>query len=270
MEIEARAKRYADRVMLAFSLHLALLLIAALLPVSTYSPFGICLLLVRFLLPIGLLLLPPMQITLPPLLPNAPSGWLDLLPAWALLLLVGLLVPASDTLPDAPIGYLFLQLVVLTPILEELLFRALPLALCKHFDKRVILLLLSILFALLHSGLSKGYALIAGLVLGLGLLLGRGLLFGILLHACNNLFALGFLLLAEHAPSLYQPIYIAFVCFVVGSGVVIAFLRAKRGCYKLPVQVYETEDGAPVPLARLATPIAIVLLVVFTLVTILL
>ena len=274
MEQEKQARRTVNRVMLAFSLHLVLLLGTALSGVPAYSVPGICLVLVRFLLPILLLLAPPLRCERPQLCPDRRSGWLDLIPAWALLLLFGLLIPGSDQLPQGPFPLLAIQLVVLTPILEELLFRGLPLAHCKHFDKRVILLLLSLLFALLHSGYTKGYAFLAGLVLGIGLLLGRGLLFSVTLHACNNLTTLLFLYWKQSAPDAYLsygvPIYRGFVCFLVIVGAVIAFLRAKRGCYHLPKQICETEDGAPLPPARLATPLSAVLLICFVLVTLLL
>lgn len=275
MELEATARRMVDRVMLALSLHLALLICTALLSIPSYSLAGIGMLFVRFGLPILVMLLPFSRDKLPPLRPATGDGWWDLLPAWAILLVVGLVVPGGTTqLPDAPLPLLLLQLVVLTPVLEELLFRGIPLALCKHFDRRIVLLLLALLFALLHSGFTKVYALQAGLVLGIGLLLGRGLLFSILLHACNNLLAFLFLLWKELSPATYLthclPLYYLVVGFIVASGVVVGFLRAKQGCYKLKKQVFDSEDGAPLPLARLATPLSVLLLIVFALVALLL
>ena len=275
MEREKNARRTVDRVMLALSLHLALLLCTALSSVPAYSPLGICLLILRFALPLLVMVSPISRDKLPRLLPASADGWWDLLPAWAILLAVGLLVPGGATaLPDAPLPLLLLQLVVLTPVLEELLFRGIPLTLCKHFDKRVVLFLLALLFALLHSGFTKVYALQAGLLFGFCLLLGRGLLFTISLHACNNLLAILFLLWKDLSPATYLtlclPIYYAFIGFVVISGAVVAFFRAKQGCYRLEAQVFDSEDGAPLPTARLATPLSLVLVLVFALVGLLL
>lgn len=270
MEREKQARRIVDRVMLAFSLHLLILLCTALVGVPSYSFFGICLLLVRFLFPISLLLLPKSGCTMQ-LFPAMRRDWLDLFPAWGLLLLTGLLIPGgSSALPNAPLPLVLFQLVVLTPILEELLFRGIPLALCKHFDKRAVLLLLSLLFALMHSGFTKGYALIAGLVIGGALLLGRGLLFGIALHACNNLFSALCLLLKQYAPAYYLPFYYGFVAIIVSFGAFIAFLRLKSRCYRLPLQEYDSEDGKPLSLAKMVTPLSALLLICFLSVTILL
>lgn len=275
MELEKTARRMVDRVMLALSLHLALLICTALLSVPPYSLAGIGLLLVRFGLPLLVMAFPISRDKLPRILPTSRDGWWDLLPAWAILLMVGMLVPGGATaLPDAPLPLLILQLVVLTPVLEELLFRELPLTLCIHFDKRIVLLLLSLLFALLHSGYTKVYALQAGLLLGICLLLGRGFLFTVTLHACNNLLTILLLLWKDLSPDTYHalclPIYYVFVGLIAISGAVIAFFRTKQGRYKREKQVFDSEDGAPLPLARLATPTSVFFLIIFALIGLLL
>lgn len=109
----------------------------------------------------------------------------------ALLQSVGLYASQSNAaLPSDTFGivlYIVLY-VVLSPLVEELLFRGLIMQSLRRFGDGVALLCSSVLFALVHPNiLMLPYAFLTGLVIGYFVLRSGSVVTGIVMHLANNL-----------------------------------------------------------------------------------
>lgn len=99
--------------------------------------------------------------------------------------------------------YLFINLVCITPLFEELLFRGIVLDSFLHRYSCFKAILLSVLFfSFLHYGPQIASALILGLSTGILYYYTRSILPGITLHALNNLFGFVFICLSNQNPDL--------------------------------------------------------------------
>ena len=85
--------------------------------------------------------------------------------------------------------WVFLSIVVLGPIVEEILFRGIIFKVLEHLNKSWVAVFISaLLFGIWHGQpVQMGYTFIAGLVFGLARLYSGGILLPIFIHIINNL-----------------------------------------------------------------------------------
>ena len=116
---------------------------------------------------------------------------------------------------------------LLPAILEEALFRYLPIRMLSGHSKRVTLVLSAVLFALIHhSFFSFGYALLAGVVFIAIDLACDSVIPSVILHFINNALSVGILVFGDN------PVFVPTVVILVGilsliSVVYIAICRAE-------------------------------------------
>ncbi len=128
--------------------------------------------------------------------------------------LTSLFLPSKTVLPDEAFFVLFLQLVVLPAVTEELLFRfgMLLFLLRDGLSARAALVFTAALFALSHGSVSQlPYAFFAGLFLGALTLYTKSLLPAVFLHGANNACSL-LLYLCPYPSLFFLVLAVAAVC----------------------------------------------------------
>ena len=128
------------------------------------------------------------------------DGWRCFLPlamptvavVYLVALLTSLLLNAvgasASTVDDAPIWEMLLVHALLPAVLEEMLFRYLPMKILHPYSPRAAVLLSSLFFSLIHLDLYKmPYAFIAGIVMMLANVMTGSILPSIIIHLVNNI-----------------------------------------------------------------------------------
>lgn len=106
-------------------------------------------------------------------------------------LLLGLLGLSASTVEDAPLPSMILLHAVMPAILEEMLFRYLPMKLIAPYSKRLCVVISSAYFALIHLNLFQlPYALLAGAIFILVDVWADSVLPSIILHLFNNVISI--------------------------------------------------------------------------------
>lgn len=129
----------------------------------------------------------------------SPNGWRCFLPlamptvatVYLVALLTSLLLNAigasAPPVADAPIWEMLLVHALLPAVLEEMLFRYLPLKILHPYSPRAALLLSALFFSLIHLDLYKmPYAFIAGIVMMCADIITGSILPSLIIHLVNN------------------------------------------------------------------------------------
>ncbi len=159
----------------------------------------------------------------------APTLALVFLLSWLTSLLLSFVSEGSVTDVSGNIFLVILRHAVLTAILEELLFRYLPIAFLAPHSRLAAAVYSSLFFALAHCNLYQiPYALLAGFIFAVLDMASDSILPSLLIHAVNNLVSIFWIRCGENA--LFGRIYVA----VLVSGAVISmiFICIFRGHYK--------------------------------------
>ena len=137
--------------------------------------------------------------------------------------LFGLQPHVAISIPQNPLALLLfaVQLCVLTPLVEEVVFRGIIFQSMRRFGDSFALVLSAILFALFHGNLSQApNAFLMGLVIGYLVLYSGSLWVGIIIHAVNNLLNLAADLLLQTIPEPYQTlVWLAILSFYLIAGI---------------------------------------------------
>ena len=116
---------------------------------------------------------------------------------------------------------------ILPAVLEELLFRYIPLRLLAGYSRRFAVILSAVFFAFIHHSLAAiPYALVAGLAFAVMDLMADSLIPSVLAHLVNNLISLLAILYAD-VPALAPILYSALAVLAVLSVSVIIYKRKK-------------------------------------------
>ena len=116
----------------------------------------------------------------------------------------------SITIPQKPalLALTALQLCVVSPLVEEFVFRGMIFQSMRRFGDSFALTISAILFALFHGNLVQApNAFVMGLLIGYMVLYSGSLWVGVLIHAVNNLFNLLLNLLLAVLPEHLQPLF---------------------------------------------------------------
>ena len=146
--------------------------------------------------------------------------------------LFGLQPHVAISIPQNPLALLLfaVQLCVLTPLVEEVVFRGIIFQSMRRFGDSFALVLSAILFALFHGNLSQApNAFLMGLVIGYLVLYSGSLWVGIIIHAVNNLLNLAADLLLQTIPEPYQTlVWLAILSFylIAGTTAMLVLVRA--------------------------------------------
>ena len=171
-------------------------------------------------------------------------------------LLLGALGLSGRTVEDAPLFEMILIHALMPALLEEALFRYLPMKLIAPYSKRWCVLLSSSYFALIHMNLFQlPYAFLAGLIFIVIDIAADSVLPSLILHFVNNVISV--LWIKYSADGVFVLWYLVIMISLSLVGLAFIFLRRKK-YIALIKGVYE--DGEP--LTEVYAP---VLLVCFTL-----
>ena len=98
----------------------------------------------------------------------------------------------TNSIPDLNIIIVVIYIVLLAPIFEELVFRYVSLRCAReNFKEKTAIILISIIFALMHSGIiNMVYAFIIGLILSHIYLKHKNILYPITIHISANLMSI--------------------------------------------------------------------------------
>ena len=126
-----------------------------------------------------------------------------------------------------------LRYALLTAVLEELIFRYLPMRLLAHRSPRAALLLSSLFFSLVHCDLFQmPYALFAGAVFMILDLAANSVIPSLVIHFLNNLLAVAFHFYADSEAVLISMIASVSLLAIVGVGVVALRRRRYIGLFR--------------------------------------
>lgn len=102
-------------------------------------------------------------------------------------IILGLFGFSGDPLPDAPIWQLLIVHALVPAILEEMLFRYVPMKLLLPYSSRICILVSAVYFALTHCNLFQiPYALMAGVALMLIDVMADSIWPSVIMHLANN------------------------------------------------------------------------------------
>ncbi|MFA9380745.1 MAG: lysostaphin resistance A-like protein, partial [Acetanaerobacterium sp.] len=151
----------------------------------------------------------------------------------ALLRTVGLYAPQSRVALPTDAGGITLYVLiyaVLSPVLEELVFRGVILQSLRRFGDGFALIISAALFSLVHLDLlSLPYAFLAGLVIGYFVLRTGSLVTGLVIHLANNLFAVLYEALGRGLTPTQGALVSAIVfCFYLVLGLAAFVFAARR------------------------------------------
>ncbi|MBO7304426.1 MAG: CPBP family intramembrane metalloprotease [Clostridia bacterium] len=165
---------------------------------------------------------------IPLLLPTVmPTVFLVLLlsAAFSLLLSLFVTIPATDV--SGNIWAVIFRHAVLTAVLEELLFRYLPITLLAPYSKRITVFLSALLFALSHAALYQiPYAFAAGVIFAVLDLAFDSILPSVILHFLNNLASVFWVRYFDNVT--FRISYVALLCALTAASVVIMILLRKK------------------------------------------
>lgn len=107
--------------------------------------------------------------------------------SWLTSLFLGIFNMTSPAVDDAPLLLMLIEHALIPAVLEEALFRYLPIKLLAPYSKRWCVILSSLYFALVHMNLFQiPYALVAGVVFIIVDLICESVLPSVILHFLNN------------------------------------------------------------------------------------
>lgn len=142
------------------------------------------------------------------------------------------LQPHTDLyMPTQPVAMVLfgIQLCVITPIIEEFVFRGMIFQSMRRFGDSFALVLSAILFALFHGNLVQApNAFLMGLVIGYFVLYSGSLWVGVIIHAVNNAMSLALDLLCAVLPEEYQSLFLLSVFalyLVAGIAALLVLVR---------------------------------------------
>jgi membrane protease YdiL (CAAX protease family) len=101
--------------------------------------------------------------------------------------LLSYILPPKDSVLDGNIVWLIIKHALLVSLLEEILFRLIPLKLIADMGIKKYILISSLLFMLIHSIYSMPYALVAGIVLGYITYKTKSIFISSIIHFINNI-----------------------------------------------------------------------------------
>ncbi len=137
---------------------------------------------------------------------------------------------------------LFLLHALLPSILEELLFRLVPLSLIAPYSKKSAVLISAILFAVIHIDLAKlPYAFLAGVVFATVDIVTESILPSVLLHLINNTLSI-FCQWEKTAVGFALPMLLV-LCVLSAIGAVLIIIMRKR--YALSLRSAFSHDDKP-------------------------
>ncbi len=173
----------------------------------------------------------------------------------ALLSAVGVQRAESAFATDTPTVILsFVSSVLLTPMLEEMLFRGAVIKAYAPYGARAAISVSAISFALMHySVYSLLYALCAGALIAYFTVRTNSLAFGIWLHAANNAAAFAFSLLKSVRPELYTRASAVFLAVTLPISVVYAVMLVRRELKGAPKKRRRTSPPSRSPSASPST-----------------
>ena len=137
----------------------------------------------------------------------------------------------SITIPQKPalLALTALQLCVVSPLVEEFVFRGMIFQSMRRFGDSFALTISAILFALFHGNLVQApNAFVMGLLIGYMVLYSGSLWVGVLIHAVNNLFNLLLNLLLAVLPEHLQPLFLLMqlaLYLIVGIGALLVLVH---------------------------------------------
>lgn len=141
----------------------------------------------------------------------------------------------------------FISSVVLTPVLEELLFRGAVLDAYEPHGARTAILASAATFALMHYSLySLIYAFCAGALIAYLAVRARSLAFAIWLHAANNATTFAFSLLLSVRPELYDRASTVFLAVTLPVSVFGAVMLVREELKK-PARAYRSQSRQTLP-----------------------
>lgn len=142
------------------------------------------------------------------------------------------LQPHTDLyMPTGPVAMVLfgIQLCVITPMIEEFVFRGMIFQSMRRFGDSFALTISAILFALFHGNLVQApNAFVMGLLIGYMVLYSGSLWVGVLIHAVNNLFNLLLNLLLAVLPEHLQPLFLLMqlaLYLIVGIGALLVLVH---------------------------------------------
>ena len=142
------------------------------------------------------------------------------------------LQPHTDLyMPTQPVAMVLfgIQLCVITPMIEEFVFRGMIFQSMRRFGDSFALVLSAILFALFHGNLVQApNAFLMGLVIGYFVLYSGSLWVGVIIHAVNNAMSLVLDLLCAALPEEYQSLFLLSVFalyLVAGIAALLVLVR---------------------------------------------
>lgn len=143
------------------------------------------------------------------------------------------LAPHSDIeLPQSTTSLILfgLQLCVLTPIVEEFVFRGMIFQSMRRFGDSFALTISAILFALFHGNMIQApNAFLMGIVIGYFVLYSGSLWVGVIIHMVNNLFSFGMDLACTVLPEQYQTLFmLAVFAFYLIAGIASLLVLVRK------------------------------------------
>ncbi len=142
-------------------------------------------------------------------------------------LLLNTLGASSAPVPDEPIWKMLLVHALAPALLEEMLFRYLPLKVLYPYSPRAAVLLSSLFFALIHLDLYKlPYAFIAGIVLVLADVMTGSIVPSLVIHLVNN--ASSVLLMKYGESSAFTAAFYSVLALLTAVSLVFIALRIKK------------------------------------------
>ncbi|MEG1448748.1 MAG: type II CAAX endopeptidase family protein [Oscillospiraceae bacterium] len=136
------------------------------------------------------------------------------------------------TAPDISFGsnifrtlLLIVEICIIAPILEELVFRGIIMQSLRRFGDRFALVMSAIIFALIHLNFVQfPNALLMGLVMGYFVLRTNSLHVGIFMHAANNILSVLITIASEYIDIRYSSLTMNIVCGVYLVAGIVSFL----------------------------------------------
>ena len=190
----------------------------------------------------------------------APTVLIVFLLSWLTSLLLGALGFSSTTPQDAPLWQMLLVHALMPTVLEEMMFRYLPMKILAPYSRRTCVMLSSVYFAAIHMNLFQiPYALVAGAILIVANLALGSVWPSLVLHFVNNAASVLFI---KYSAS--REFLVAYIVILVGLAVaslipILIYRKryAERIKYALDRGETLTERTAPMTVVLLAAAVAI-------------
>ena len=138
----------------------------------------------------------------------------------------------SITIPQKPalLALTALQLCVVSPLVEEFVFRGMIFQSMRRFGDSFALILSAILFAMFHGNLVQApNAFLMGLVIGYFVLYSGSLWVGVMIHMVNNILSFAMDLIGTVLPAEYQAVFtLCIFAFYLISGLAALLLLVRK------------------------------------------